>query len=431
MPPPPMSRDIFYANTTSQGGVGFVTAVHTEERKIDVNYNENAIGITNSSPFIDEARLHPHVYAPSDDTGTRSGRHRGAALVSGRRQAAVVTPPPPPRAVRSRKRERNEPKNIYETLAASTSWVSSTGPHPVLQTVKEQRRTRNKDGFDGTRHHHPEPLNDVDLRDEFLKLSVRQQIPYGHGAEALRIRVATASDDIKALSSQLAWDYVSIACPNTVRKYVMALPDSEYESTRMQPLLNSQHRMRRFKWARMFHVIWHGGKMVAEKVQVVTLQSDEKWFFCLVRRRFVKSVPHFGCSPVDHKVHHKKHIDKFMVFGMTAFVPIENNWMRGGEAFKVILQRIGRMVEAKANSHGRVYGENGKYTMPRTEANLRCKKGSLYFKNMEIRGSDEGDEKKQEVLRALDALAQQLTHLYPGKKICVNNPAKYRALIAG
>ena len=97
--------------------------------------------------------------------------------------------------------------------------------------------------------------------------------------------------------------------------------------------------------------------MVAEKVQLVTLQSDEKWFFCLVRRRFVKSVPHLGCSPVDHKVHHKKHIDKFMVFGMTAFVPIENNWMRGGEAFKVILQRIGRMVEAKANSYGRVYGE--------------------------------------------------------------------------
>ena len=220
------------------------------------------------------------------------------------------------------------------------------------------------------RHHHPEPLNDVDLRNEFLQLTVQQQIPYQHGAESLRIRLATASEDIQAvlqktngavtwreLSSQLAGDYVSIACPNTVRKYVMALPDSEYETTRMQPLLNSQHRMRRFKWARMFHILWHGGKMVAEKVQFVTLQSDEKWFFCLVRRRFLKKIPYFGCTPVDHKVHHKKHIDKFMVFGMTAWVPKNNNWMTGGEAFKVILQRIGRMVEAKANSYGRVYGE--------------------------------------------------------------------------
>ena len=97
--------------------------------------------------------------------------------------------------------------------------------------------------------------------------------------------------------------------------------------------------------------------MVAEKVQFVTLQSDEKWFFCLVRRRFLKKIPYFGCTPVDHKVHHKKHIDKFMVFGMTAWVPKNNNWMTGGEAFKVILQRIGRMVKAKANSYGRVYGD--------------------------------------------------------------------------
>ncbi|OEU10887.1 hypothetical protein FRACYDRAFT_246763 [Fragilariopsis cylindrus CCMP1102] len=74
---------------------------------------------------------------------------------------------------------------------------------------------------------------------------------------------------------------------------------------------------------------------------------------------------------------------------------------------------------------------NGKYTMPRTEANLRRKKGDMYFKNMEIRGSDEGDAKnpafalkrfwEEEVLPALDALAQQLTHLYPGKKIVFLN----------
>ena len=85
--------------------------------------------------------------------------------------------------------------------------------------------------------------------------------------------------------------------------------------------------------------------MVADKVQFVTLQSDEIWFFFPVRRRFLKLVPSFGCFPVDHKVHHKSHIDKFMVFAMSAFVPNDNNWMKGGEllheSFKVILQRIG------------------------------------------------------------------------------------------
>ena len=91
-PPPPISRDIFSmgacvrvdASTTSKGGVGFVSAVHPEDRKVDVKYNENSIGIINSSPFISEARLHPHIYAESNDTGnTRSGRRR---LVDEQRQ---------------------------------------------------------------------------------------------------------------------------------------------------------------------------------------------------------------------------------------------------------------------------------------------------------------------------------------------------------
>ena len=79
--------------------------------------------------------------------------------------------------------------------------------------------------------------------------------------------------------------------------------------------------------------------MVADKVQLVTLQSDEKWFFCFVRRRFLKVGPYFGWSPVNHKVRHKSHIDKFMVFAMSAFVPLDSNWMKGGETFYVILQQ--------------------------------------------------------------------------------------------
>ena len=147
-PPHPMSRDVFSmaacvrvdASTTSKGGIGFVSAVHPEQRKVDVNYNENAIGIINSSPFIDEGRSHAHVYAPSDDTGTtRSGCHRGAAVVSGRRRrAAVVTPPPPPRAVQ----KRNRPKNIDNAIKESRSWLSSEGPHPVLQMLKEGKENK-------------------------------------------------------------------------------------------------------------------------------------------------------------------------------------------------------------------------------------------------------------------------------------------------
>ena len=100
-PPLPMCRDIFSVgacvrvdtSSTSQGGIGFVTVVYTEERKVDVNYNENSIGLVNFSSFITEARLHPHVYAPSDGGTTRSGRRRiefGEAATT----AVVLTPPP-------------------------------------------------------------------------------------------------------------------------------------------------------------------------------------------------------------------------------------------------------------------------------------------------------------------------------------------------
>ena len=40
----------------------------------------------------------------------------------------------------------------------------------------------------------------------------------------------------------------------------MALPESEYETTLMQPMLNAQHQMRRNKWACMFDILWHGDK---------------------------------------------------------------------------------------------------------------------------------------------------------------------------
>ena len=49
-------------STTRQGGAGFVLAVHVEERKVDIDYIENSIGIVNSSPFIDEGRLHPQSF---------------------------------------------------------------------------------------------------------------------------------------------------------------------------------------------------------------------------------------------------------------------------------------------------------------------------------------------------------------------------------
>ena len=96
-------------STTSQGGVLSVTAVHKEERKVDVNYIENSIGIINSSPFIDEERLHSQSFDLLGGGGggtTRSGR---CCCIKFRGLAATAVVTPPTTTVRSQKRKGSVP----------------------------------------------------------------------------------------------------------------------------------------------------------------------------------------------------------------------------------------------------------------------------------------------------------------------------------
>ena len=139
-----MSKEIFSMgacvrvdpSTTSQGGIGFVSAVHTEERKVDIDCIQNSIGTINFFPSISESRLHPHVYAPSDSGTTRSGRRTGRIEFGGGVATAVVTSPPST-LIRLQKRKRNRPRNIYNAIKESRSWLPSAGPHPVLMHLKE------------------------------------------------------------------------------------------------------------------------------------------------------------------------------------------------------------------------------------------------------------------------------------------------------
>ena len=112
------------------------------------------------------------------------------------------------------------------------------------------------------------------------------------------------------LSEKLRGDGVLLACKDTIRTYVMSLPQSVYQSTKILPMLTGQTKTKRFDWACGFNILWYGAKLVAATVQVVLVQSDEKWFYSLVVRQFLKCIPFFGCHPVVHGVHHKNHIGK-------------------------------------------------------------------------------------------------------------------------
>ncbi|OEU07110.1 hypothetical protein FRACYDRAFT_251847 [Fragilariopsis cylindrus CCMP1102] len=123
-PPPPMSRDIF-----SMGACVRVDP-STTKRKVDVKYNENSIGIINSSQFINEEILHAQSFDLLGGGGggggggnDRSGRRRCIEFGGGAATAVVTPPPPTITTVRRRKRKRNRPKNIYDAIKDSRTWL--------------------------------------------------------------------------------------------------------------------------------------------------------------------------------------------------------------------------------------------------------------------------------------------------------------------
>jgi hypothetical protein len=128
-------------STTSKGVIGFVSAVHTEERKIDVNYIENSIGIINSSQFINEERLHAQSFYLSGGGGGGGTARSGCrcAIEFGEAAATVEVTPPPSTTIRlqKRKKKRIRPMNMYDIVAASRSWLPSAGPHPLLKKLRE------------------------------------------------------------------------------------------------------------------------------------------------------------------------------------------------------------------------------------------------------------------------------------------------------
>jgi hypothetical protein len=183
-------------------------------------------------------------------------------------------------------------------------------------------------------------------------------------------------------------------CSNTIRTYVMGLPNSTYRTTRILPHLNRDCILRRYNWSMEFWVFWEGAKHF-NSVQLVVAHMDEKWFWAVVARKHLKYIPYLGVEPVIHGVQHKSHINKTMAIASTAFVPRNNDMETGGgRALRVNLVRVGGMIPAEKDTYRRVYRPDGSYHYPKLPANILRKKGQEYFKGMEITGSKDGTRKK-------------------------------------
>ena len=325
----------------------------------------------------------------------------------------------------SRKRRSDEGRSVFNCPKRRDS------TYTPLDNFKRRKRFDNPG----------EPFDPKELRIEFEQLTGPCRIPYERGAEEMKQIVASSQDEIgrllrqtrgqitwRTLADKLSGDGPLIVNKSTVMNFVMSLPDSSYTTTRILPMLTAQTKKFRYEWAKSFHILWHGGRMVTPKVQLVLVQSDEKWFFSLVVRQNLKCIPFFGCKPVDHAVHHKNHIGKILVFVMTAFVPKDNDFEKGGNAHKILIERAGGMVKAKKHSFRRVYREDGTYHYPKLKENRLRKKGDEYFQNWEITGSNEGTltnrkfsllkMTKEKSVPNLDSFSQRLGS-ETGKKIVV------------
>ena len=173
----------------------------------------------------------------------------------------------------------------------------------------------------------------------------------------------------------------------------MGLPDSHYTTTRLHPKLDSQHKLRRYVWSISFWIFWNSAKAMAQKVQVLLLHMDEKWFFEIIIRKHNKCIPFYGCFPVNHTIHHKSHIGKTMVTCSSAFEPFGNDMEQGGLAHKRAFDRVGWYLAATKDAYRHVYRTDGTYHYPKQDDNLIRRKGDLMWQNLKITGSKQGTEK--------------------------------------
>ena len=164
------------------------------------------------------------------------------------------------------------------------------------------------------------------------------------------------------------------------------------------PTLEKQAKKLRLKWSHDFWVFWYFTKFVKKEDAVFVLtHMDKKWFFAVRERSNCKVCTSIGLKPVGYRVHHKSHVQKEMYVVVTACVLNDNDITKGGTAIRVSCVRVGKNVPAKKTSYKRVCKPDGSYHYPKVTNNVICKKGNMYFKSFELKGSSEDTTRKPKI----------------------------------
>jgi len=289
-------------------------------------------------------------------------------------------------------------------------------------------------------------LKDAELKESYANMSEADKLKCVLGAAELKTLLENLEAEVKRVmqhtNGSISWRRLAEQIaggernaqpigPDALSSWVMGKDGFRYIETQTLPQCTTERTKKiRMKWAISFHMFWEGAKMVAQKVQVLYTNIDEKWFYSLVIRRYNKVVPEFEVHPVFHRIHHKDNMDKLLAICAIGFAPTNNDIRSGGRGYKILITRCGGMVEATKDSYKRVYNDDGTYSYPRIEENRIRTKGQSYFENWEICGSKSkknGKAKfnlsewvKNEYTPALLELAQQIEQ-ETGKRVVVRD----------
>ena len=255
------------------------------------------------------------------------------------------------------------------------------------------------------KQHSGEVFSNGELKLSYENLSEADRLRCVQGAAQMKTMLENIEGEVKRVlrhtNGSISWERLAVQIAggeknvqpigaDALSRWVMGTDGFRYMETQTLPQCASERTKQiRMKWTIEFHLFWEGAKMVAQKVQVLYTNIDEKWFYSLVIRRHGKVVPELGVSPYHHRIHHKNSVDKLLVICAVGYAPIDNDPRSGGLGYKIQMSRAGGKVKAKKNTYKRVYRPDGTFHYPQIEENLIREKDKEYFDNWEITGSRE------------------------------------------
>ena len=327
----------------------------------------------------------------------------------------------------SNKRVERKDKGV----SVFTSEKKRKQTYTAYNTFKKQR---NKE-FRETNDRIPNEI----LRNEWDNLTETQKSAYTELANQDCIRARSLWDELKDFLvktkgkvsySTMATYLGNIVSTTTVRAILKKQQGFYLRKDRILPALDVAAKGRRVTWAHTFWWFWKLAKCCpVQNVQFVSVHMDEKWFYAIRTRTNCKVLTSIGLEPSDYYAHHKSYLGKIMYVVVTAFVPYDNDFTKGGRVIPVACIRAGKMVEAAKDSYKRVYKDDGSYHYPPIPENLVRRRGEEYFKNLDITGSSEGTAQKpkcsllkmykDEIIPALEEKVVDTLSENGTRKICI------------